>query len=105
MRSPLEQIWFDVLTEAKIQFQEQVDVGPYQADFLIGKIDLEIDGLQHRSNKKRIDHDIKRDKYFENLGYTVVRVPMNYHKFKSKKQQDKFHRYVDTVLSIIWMSV
>lgn len=99
MRTPLEQIWFDILTENNIAFQEQVSVGNYIADFLVGNFDIEVDGLQHRLCKKNRNHDKKRDKYFESLGYTVIRIPMNYHNFHKKKQQEKFKKQIDFVLS------
>lgn len=101
MRTPLEQIWFDILTAEGIQFSEQVSIGPYQADFLINTFDLEIDGLQHRIFKKKVLHDKKRDNYFESLGYTVIRIPMNYHNFHKKKHQERFKRQVQNVLETI----
>lgn len=101
MRTPLEQIWFDIFKQKGISFQEQVNIGPYQADFIIGKFDIEIDGLQHRVVKKNILHDRKRDEYFEKLGYTVIRIPMNYHNLHRKKHQIKFQQQIESVCSRI----
>lgn len=101
MRTPLEQIWFDIFTAEGIKFSEQVSIGPYQADFIIGNYDIEIDGLQHRLSKKNILKDRKRDKYFESLGYSVIRIPMNYHSLHKKKHQLKFNQQILDVLQII----
>lgn len=101
MRSPLEQIWFDIFTAENIKFSEQVSVGPYLADFIIGNFDVEIDGLQHRVTKRNIQRDKKRDLYFENLGFTVIRVPMNYHSFNKKKHQLRFKQQVEQVLELV----
>lgn len=92
-RSPLEQLWFDFLVEHNIKFEEQVPVGNYIADFVLdGKIDLEIDGLQHRS-KKNVARDKRRDRYFKSEGYEVIRFPMNYHSLNKRKHQVKLTQY------------
>lgn len=101
MRTPLEQIWYDIFKENNISFEEQVPIGKYQADFIIGKFDIETDGLQHRTIKRHIKHDLERDKYFESLGYTVLRIPMNYHSFHKKKHQKKFIQQVEMILSLL----
>lgn len=44
LRTLLEQIWYDIFKENNISFEEQVPIGKYQADFIIGKFDVEIDG-------------------------------------------------------------
>ena len=101
LRTPLEQIWYDIFKENNISFEEQVPIGKYQADFIIGKFDIEVDGLQHRTIKRHVKHDLERDKYFESLGYTVIRIPMNYHSFHKKKHQKKFIQQVEMILDLL----
>lgn len=100
MRTPLEQIWFDLFTKEGIQFSEQVDVGPYRADFIVDKFDIEVDGLQHKL-KRHILHDRKRDKYFESVGYTVIRIPMNFHMLHKKKHQERLQKQIEEVLNTV----
>lgn len=101
MRTPFEQFWYDILKENNIEFQEQVSIGKYQADFIIGNFDLEIDGCQHRTKKKQVFKDKERDKYFESLGYLVLRVPMNYHNKDKKRNKLKLESYINYVLKLI----
>ncbi len=100
-RSPLEKLWFDFLVDNNIKFEEQVPVGRYTADFILnGNIDLEIDGLQHRS-KKNILRDVKRDEYFKSQGYEVIRIPMNCHSLNKKKQQAKLSQQKENLLTYL----
>jgi len=39
------------------------------------KLIIEFDGLQHYNNIQKIIDDIEKTKYYENLGYKVVRIP------------------------------
>ena len=99
MRSPLEQLWYDFLVEHSIEFEEQVPIGNYVADFIVKKsIDLEIDGLQHSSKKNRL-RDAKRDKYFKSIGFDVIRLPMNYHSMNKRKHRERFEQQKQYLLS------
>jgi len=77
-----EKFWIDVLTNNNISYIKEYKVphndSVYFLDFLIEvnnkKIDLEIDGKQH---KERKEHDAERDAYLESLGYTVYRIDWN----------------------------
>jgi very-short-patch-repair endonuclease len=55
--------------------REDFSTKKYFLDFLIEKngkkIDLEIDGKQHKDRK---DHDKERDEYLTDLGYIVYRI-------------------------------
>lgn len=55
--------------------REDFSTKKYFLDFLIEKngkkIDLEIDGKQHKDRK---DHDKERDEYLTNLGYIIYRI-------------------------------
>ncbi len=70
--SKIEIIYCQLFQQNSISFQFQYKIGPYRADFLIGdNLVFEIDGPMH--DKK---YDARRDKYMENLGYKVFRVPV-----------------------------
>ena len=69
--SKIELIYCELLYDALIPFEFQYKIGKFRADFLIDKwLVFEIDGPLHDKNK-----DSFRDKYMENLGYEVFRVP------------------------------
>lgn len=55
------------------QFRRQHSIGFYIVDFYCAKkkLIIEIDGSQHIEKQK--EHDKERDKYLENLGFTVLR--------------------------------
>lgn len=78
-RSYPEQYFYDWLNKENVNFEEKVRVGRYQLDFLIDKyIDLEIDGEQHYSTQKRINSDLRRNRYLSELGYDIIRVRWSY---------------------------
>lgn len=65
-----EQIAFDWLTKNNIIFEHQKKVGSYYPDFVIGDMILEIDGEYWHDEEK----DAKKDCFFRENGYTVIRV-------------------------------
>lgn len=80
-----ERFWIKVLDNNHIDYLREfkVDVDKnkrYFLDFLIEKngkkIDLEIDGKQHKY-AERVEHDISRDDTLSNLGYCVYRIDWN----------------------------
>lgn len=61
----------DLLEIKNIPFKQQYVIGRYIADFLIGRIVVEIDGEIHND---REELDRERDAYISAKGYTVIRV-------------------------------
>ncbi len=55
-----------------LKFRRQQPLNNYIVDFICfeRKLIIEVDGGQHKIN---IDQDIKRDNYFKNQGYRVLR--------------------------------
>lgn len=54
----------------------QVGEGRYRTDFLVNNwLVVEIDGATYHSSPEAITNDQERDRYFESLGYSVVRIP------------------------------
>ena len=76
-----ENFWIRVLENNNIKFTREYFLNKkYFLDFYIEvngrKIDLEIDGKQHK-RKDHIKHDKIRDEYVTSLGIEVYRVPWN----------------------------
>ena len=55
--------------------RRQVPIGPYIVDFYVDEINavIELDGGQH-SEDTHLEKDQKRDRWFEQEGYTVIRI-------------------------------
>ena len=56
--------------------ERQYKIGKYFADFYFPEYNLvlEVDGITFHSSLKMIRHDDIRNKYMNNLGYTVIRI-------------------------------
>lgn len=65
--------WLRIL---KLNFVRQYRIGTYFVDFLISECNwiIECDGIYWHSQPKRVEHDIIRDRYLKDLGYTVIRI-------------------------------
>jgi very-short-patch-repair endonuclease len=88
-RSYAEEYWKVILDSNNLTYEEQFQVGPYQLDFAITHlmIDLEIDGDQHHLDKRIVESDKRRNIYLEELGWTIVRVKWSeYKKLTDKKE-------------------
>lgn len=103
-RSYPEKFWENVLNNNGISFiPEDFSTKKYFLDFLIEKngkkIDLEIDGKQH---KERKEHDIERDSFLTENGFIVYRVKWNsinseVGKTKMKEKIDKFLEFYNRI--------
>lgn len=96
-----EKFWIKVLNNNDIKFIREYHLDKkYFLDFYIEvngrKIDLEIDGEQHRQ-EDHIKHDKLRDEYVTSLGIEVYRVPWNSINTESGKILMK--EKIDTFLS------
>jgi very-short-patch-repair endonuclease len=56
----------EIFKKNRIKFQFRKKIGPYEADFVVGKVIFEIDGNVHKNIK------IERDVYFANQGYIPI---------------------------------
>jgi very-short-patch-repair endonuclease len=58
------------------QAERQFSIGKYFADFYFPEYNLvlEIDGKEFHSSPDMVEHDKNRNKFMNDLGYTVVRV-------------------------------
>lgn len=76
IKSYAEKFWETVLDNNHILYEREKRVGKYFLDFVIGNVDLEIDGKQHKYEDRK-QHDILRDEFLINEGYIVYRIPWN----------------------------
>lgn len=87
-RSYPEIYWKEILDNNDIKYEEQYQISYYQLDFAIldSKIDLEIDGDQHYLDPKIVKSDIRRTRFLEGLGWTIVRIRWSeYQKLTNKE--------------------
>lgn len=95
-----EQFWVKVLDNNNIRYTREYHLDKYFLDFYIvigeRKIDLEIDGRQH---KRQVEHDNIRDAYIKSQGIEVYRIEWNCintesGKNKMKAKIDAFLKYI-----------
>lgn len=101
IKSYAEIFWERVLENNKIEYVREKKVGKYFLDFVIGNLDLEIDGKQHQY-KERKESDLKRDEFLRNEGYFVYRIRWNEINTEEGKQMmkdkiDLFLSFYDTL--------
>lgn len=96
IKSYAERFFETVLNNNKIKYNREKKVGKYFLDFVIGNIDLEIDGKQHKY-KDRKETDTIRDEFLRKQGYFVYRIAWNEIKTNDGKQmmKDKIELFLD----------
>ena len=87
-----EKYWTEVLDSRDIIYEAEYRVGLYSLDFAIidKKIDLEIDGNQHYFDKRIQESDMRRTKYLESLGWSVIRIRWSDYQKLSKEQRTQY---------------
>ncbi|MGI4951930.1 MAG: endonuclease domain-containing protein [Janthinobacterium lividum] len=54
----------------------QVEIGRYRVDFFVnGWLVIEVDGAAYHSSPEAMARDLERDRFMEDAGYTVLRIP------------------------------
>ena len=62
------------LRQLRLVFRQQVQIGDYRVDFLIGRrMVLEVDGLAYHGDRTQFRTDRERDRYLQSRGYLVLR--------------------------------
>lgn len=86
-----EKYFREWMEKENIPFQQEYKFKLYSFDFLVNeRIDLEIDGSQHKGDPVIVEHDKKRDNASNNKGFIVYRVDwVNYQKL-NKEEKSKF---------------
>ena len=103
-----EKFWTTVLDNNNIKYEREYKVSHpgssqyYFLDFYIEinnrKIDLEIDGKQHKCEDRK-EHDKIRDKYLISEGFEVYRIPWN--EINTEKGSNKMKEKIDKFLEFI----
>ena len=76
IKSYAEKFFERVLNNNRISYERERYVGKYFLDFVVGNIDLEIDGKQHQYAERK-QSDYVRDDYLRSQGYFVYRIRWN----------------------------
>lgn len=88
-----EKYFREWMQKEEIGFIPQQQVGLYALDFLVGNIDLEIDGEQHYVDGRIKDSDIRRNEYVESQGFKVIRIRWSdYQKLSQEEKHDYLER-------------
>jgi len=84
-------------------FLHNYPFGSYKLDFawVDSKLDIEVDGDQHYRFNERIESDIKRDKYCEDNGWTVIRIKWSDFDRLNKEDRIEFINNLNKVVSNI----
>lgn len=86
-----ERYFREWLEKEQIAFQQEYHFDLYAFDFLVNeRIDLEIDGGQHRNDKRIIKHDEKRDAKSKDAGFIVYRIFWSDYQKLSQEEKEKF---------------
>lgn len=102
-RSYPEKVIFNFIqkNDLNVRFKivEKCPISKYFLDFAFIdlKIDLEVDGKQHYSNKEAIEHDKVRNVFLENKGWKIYRI--NWAEFLKNKiaEFEKFLEFVNNI--------
>ena len=104
IKSYAERFFETVLNNNHISYERERYVGKYFLDFVIGDIDLEIDGKQHQyADRKQSDQ--VRDEYLRSQGFFVYRIKWNeinsdVGKEMMKDKIDLFLDFVDNFVNV-----
>ena len=86
-----EKYFREWLEKENIPFQQEYKFKLYSFDFLVNeRVDLEIDGDQHKNDKRIIEHDIKRDAKSQEAGFVVYRIVWSDYQRLTYEEKEKF---------------
>lgn len=86
-----ERYFREWLEKENMPFQQEYEFKLYSFDFLVNeRIDLEIDGDQHKNDKRILEHDIKRDAKSKDAGFIVYRIMWSNYQKLNKEEKSKF---------------
>ena len=97
------EIYFAELFEKEnVKLERYYRFGTYQLDFadVNNKVDIEIDGSQHRFDSKIVAHDIKRNNFMASQGWRVFRVYWPEYQKKSYNERSKVISELKKVLGL-----
>lgn len=86
-----ERYFREWLEKENIPFQQEYRFKLFAFDFLVNeRVDLEIDGGQHKNDKRIIEHDIKRDTKTQEAGFVVYRIEWCNYQRLTHEEKEKF---------------
>lgn len=85
-----ERYFRKILSKYKVDFKQEVQCGLYSLDFLVGNVDIEIDGHQHYSDERIIESDKRRTKFLEENGFVVKRIRWSWYSKLSTEERKNF---------------
>lgn len=86
-----EKYFREWMEKESIPFQQEYRFKLYAFDFLVNeRVDLEIDGDQHKNDKRIIKHDIKRDAKSQKAGFIVYRIMWSDYQKLSQEEKKNF---------------
>lgn len=86
-----EKYFREWMEKENIPFQQEYKFKLYAFDFLVNeRIDLEIDGGQHKNDKRIIEHDIRRDNKSKSAGFIVYRITWSDYQKLNQEEKSKF---------------
>ena len=96
-----EKYFAEVFEKEGIKLKNYYSIGLYQLDFADPekKIDIEVDGSQHRYDKKIIESDIRRNNFLANDGWVVYRVYWPEYMKKTKEERIKIVEEIKELLN------
>ena len=95
-----EKYFNNIFEKENIKFERYYRIGLYELDFafLNQKIDLEIDGEQHKVDNRILESDIRRDEFMKENGWKIIRIDWkNYSKLKTEDKK----KYIEKLLNEI----
>ena len=86
-----EKYFREWMEKENIPFQQEYKFKLYSFDFLVNeRVDLEIDGGQHKNDKRIIEHDFKRDNKSKDAGFIVYRIVWSDYQRLNQEEKEKF---------------
>lgn len=85
-----EKYFREWLEKEGIEHKCQYSISSYHLDFLIGNIDLEIDGEQHYNFSRIAESDERRTKFLEDNGFQVIRIRWKHYQQLSENERHTF---------------
>lgn len=97
-----ENYFSELFIKENIKVERYYCIGLYELDFCLldKKIDIEIDGEQHYVDDRIKKGDENRNKYLENLGWTIIRIRWRDYKRLTEDEKFDYIKELKKVLSL-----
>jgi very-short-patch-repair endonuclease/predicted DNA-binding protein YlxM (UPF0122 family) len=95
-----EKYFSEVFEKENIKLEKYYNFYTYQLDFadVVKQVDIEIDGSQHRYDKRIVEHDIKRNNFLASKGWKVFRVYWPEFQKKNREEREKVVEEIKNLL-------